>query len=277
MLSPGEARAGDLRTTTGDWALRFTPYVWATSLRGTSVVRGHSVDVDVSVAELLQRPIPRDLFAITAGFEARNDRFAVLGDVFYARVAAARAGARSVTIDRGIDLTLGGTARIDVEQAIVELAAAYEVVRWPAAAGSTTAIDLYAGARVWWQRVGVGVAAAAVVDVGGFVFAGGRALARSGEVSWVDPIVGLRLRHDFAPGHHLYVSGDVGGFEVGSRFAWQAQGGYRFDLGATGNVVWSGLVGYRALYTDYGRGEGRTAYRFDILQHGPVIGLSARF
>jgi hypothetical protein len=37
------------------------------------------------------------------------------------------------------------------------------------------------------------------------------------------------------------------------------------------------VIGYRALYVDYVQGEGRSRYEFDMLQHGPVLGLSAKF
>ena len=42
-------------------------------------------------------------------------------------------------------------------------------------------------------------------------------------------------------------------------------------------VTFSGVVGYRALSVGYAQGEGRRRYEFDIIQHGPVFGISARF
>ena len=77
--------------------------------------------------------------------------------------------------------------------------------------------------------------------------------------------------------HEFTLSGDVGGFGVGSEFSWQAIGAYRFDFAKTSHVTWSGMIGYRALYVDYERGTGVTRYEFDVLQHGPVVGISARF
>jgi hypothetical protein len=96
-------------------------------------------------------------------------------------------------------------------------------------------------------------------------------------VTWVDPLVGLRLRHQFTPGHELTLSGDVGGFGAGSEFSWQAIGAYRFALAQAYGATWSGLLGYRALYVDYSKGAGDTLYQFDMLQHGPIAGISARF
>jgi hypothetical protein len=64
---------------------------------------------------------------------------------------------------------------------------------------------------------------------------------------------------------------------VGSDFSWQAIGAYGFELGTYQGITFSGVVGYRALYVDYVQGEGRQRYEFDMLVHGPVLGLSARF
>ncbi len=71
--------------------------------------------------------------------------------------------------------------------------------------------------------------------------------------------------------------GDVGGFDVGSRFAWQAIAGYGFDFAVWNGITFSGVLGYRGLYVDYAHGAGRQGYEFDMLQHGPVLGVSMRF
>ena len=104
-----------------------------------------------------------------------------------------------------------------------------------------------------------------------------RAIAKSGSVDWTDPFIGARLRLAVAPGHEIIVRGDVGGFDVGSKFSWQAIAGYQFDFAAWSGITFSGLLGYRALYVDYTQGEGRRHYEFDMLQHGPVLGLTMRF
>src|SRR5215212_1479688 len=52
---------------------------------------------------------------------------------------------------------------------------------------------------------------------------------------------------------------------------------YSFDFGVYNGVTFSGVIGYRALSVDYAQGSGRTRYEFDTVQHGPVLGISARF
>ena len=104
-----------------------------------------------------------------------------------------------------------------------------------------------------------------------------RAIAKSGTIDWVDPLVGGRVRLEVAPGHELFVRGDVGGFGASSKFSWQTVGGYSFDYAVQGGITYSGLIGYKALYVDYAQGSGRRRYEFDMLQHGPVVGVSMRF
>jgi len=97
-----------------------------------------------------------------------------------------------------------------------------------------------------------------------------------GDRDWVDPILGLRIGIDAFEHLQLVVDGDVGGFGVGSDFAWSACTliGYRFDMfGADASAV----VGYRALGQDYDQGSGRNAFRWDVTMHGPITGLVMKF
>ena len=113
---------------------------------------------------------------------------------------------------------------------------------------SATALDLLGGARYWNQELDLSLAVDGSVDLGklGLERSGSRAVARSGTLEWVDPFVGLRVRHQLAPGKELQFLGDVGGFGVGSDFTWQFFAGYSFDF-AVWQTTLHGLVGYRAL------------------------------
>ena len=42
------------------------------------------------------------------------------------------------------------------------------------------------------------------------------AVAHAGDLEWVDPVVGGRMRHQFASGSEFNLEGDVGGFGAGS-------------------------------------------------------------
>lgn len=65
-----------------------------------------------------------------------------------------------------------------------------------------------------------------------------------GSKDWVDPIIGLRWLWGFSDRWSLKLRGDIGGFGVGSDFAWQAAG--LIDWQPFKYVSFIG--GYRALY-----------------------------
>lgn len=265
------------------WTIDITPYAWLPSLNGSSTVKGHTSDVDASFfGDLIHREIPKQLFGLMTSFEARNDRFAVIGDFTYLLLGAGKGAAVSKTFGPRVSANVDLDAEVTSKTIIAELAGAYQIARWAGGApGSGTAVDVYGGGRLWWQQADVSLALSAqllvVLPKRTFTVSGNRAYASSGDITWIDPIVGLRLRHEFSPGSELTLSGDVGGFGVGSKFSWQALGAYRWTFAKTNNITWSGMLGYRALYVDYTKGSGDSLYTYDMLQHGPIAGVTARF
>jgi hypothetical protein len=256
--------------TPPSWTYRFTPYGWLTALDGTQTVRGRSVKVDASFIDIVENS--DTLVALMGDFEARNGPFALLGNVAWTKIGFEGDDVRSRALAPGVSRTLSTSLGLNIEMVIAEVGAAYEVARF-----GPVAFDVLAGARYWHQEADLSLDVTAAVQVGDLEVAGSRAFARSGSVDWLDPVIGARLRYTVAPGHELLLRGDIGGFGVGSDFSWQAIGAYGFEFGTYQGITFSGVIGYRALYVDYVQGEGRQRYEFDMLQHGPVLGLSARF
>jgi hypothetical protein len=273
-----EASAADLalaapqvvQTAPSPWSFRFVPYGWLTSMKGTQTVRGRSVKVDASFIDILEKS--DTLVALMGDFEARFGRFALLADLVWSKVGFEGGTVRSRSLAPGITGTVGASLGLDVQMAILEAGAAYEIAR-----SGPLAIDILGGLRYWYQEADLSLSLAAGVDVSDIEVVGFRGIARSGSVDWLDPVIGARFRYEVLPGHNLFLRGDVGGFGAGSKFSWQAIGGYTFDFAIYHGVTFSGVVGYRALFVDYAQGEGRRRYEFDMLQHGPVLGISARF
>jgi hypothetical protein len=264
------------------WRFDITPYAWMPSLNGSSTIKGHTTEIDATFfGDLIHREIPRQLFGLMTAFEARNDRFAIIGDFTYLKLGVSKSGQRSETLDPRLTIAAGANFETTIKMIIAELAGAYQLAHWGSPAASATSIDIYAGGRLWSQQaeasLNVSATLAALLPRQSFELNGGRAYAKSGDITWVDPLVGLRVRHQFTPGHELTLSGDIGGFGVGSELSWQAVGAYRFAFAKIYGADWSGMIGYRALYADYSKGAGNTLYRFDVLQHGPMVGVSARF
>jgi len=278
--TPGAARAADLGPSQApvfeapplppSWSFRFVPYGWLIAMDGTQTVRGRSVKVDASFADIVEKS--DSLIALMGDFEARRGPFALYGDVVWTKIGVDGGNVRSRAPASGGTAALGTSVKLDITMAIVEVGAAYEVAR-----SGPLAFDILGGARYWHQEADLSFDVAGVADIGDLPVAGARAFARSGSVDWLDPMIGARLRYAVAPGHELVLRGDIGGFGLGSDFSWQAIGAYGFDLGTYQGITFSGVIGYRALYVDYAQGEGRRRYEFDMLQHGPVLGLSARF
>ena len=102
-------------------------------------------------------------------------------------------------------------------------------------------------------------------------------LSAEKSVSWFDPLVGARIRHQFAPTWNFVLSGDVGGFGVGSKFSWQALALLEHEIYRSKTATWSAMLGYKALNVDYSQGSGLTLYTFDMTIHGPILGVTARF
>jgi hypothetical protein len=265
------------------WRFDITPYVWTLSPNGTSTIKGHTADVDATFfGDLIHRKIPKELFGLMTAFEVRNDRFAILGDFTYLLIGAGKSGSRSISLDPILTSDVSANFGTTLKMIITEIAGAFEIARLGSPAKSATAVDIYAGGRLFWQqataslnvdaRLGLMLPSSRI-----FTVSGNRAYVYSGDVTWVDPLVGLRVRHQFSPGQEMTLSGDVGGFGVGSDFSWQAIGAYRLTFAQAYGASWSGMLGYRALYTDYSKGSGDTLYRYNMLQHGPIVGISARF
>ena len=100
--------------------------------------------------------------------------------------------------------------------------------------------------------------------------------ANSGDMEWVDPFIGARIRHDFGGGQILTLVADVGGFGVGSDFSWQTIATYAFDVNCFGTSI-NTVVGYRALAVDYREDGSFGDNGMDLIEHGPIVGLNLRW
>jgi hypothetical protein len=256
------------------WTFTFTPYSWLAGLDGHTTVKRRTADIDADPIEVLEH---LDGVPWMSYGELRIGKLGLYGDIVYAPLGT----------DAGVARTFGGATLdaslgVDVEQTIAEIGAAYEIAGWRSGSlvgygTGFTAIDVLAGARYWRQDIAIRLALTATLDIAGLDLSGSRAVARAGDVEWVDPLVGLRLRHRLAPGQEIVLRGDVGGFDAGSTFSWNVLAAFSWQLAVHHGVTYSGVLGYRALAVDYAKGSGATRYEYDVVQHGPLIGLKASF
>ena len=97
----------------------------------------------------------------------------------------------------------------------------------------------------------------------------------NGSQEWLDPIIGARYKWKISRKWMLSLRGDIGGFDIGdaSDFTWNLIGLIKFQPWK--HVSFFG--GYRALYHDYETGSGLNKFKFDMLMHGPALGVDLIF
>jgi hypothetical protein len=265
------------------WRFSMTAYGWLSWVKGDETVKGRTVGVDASPKDLINALDWGGGLPIWMSYvEARNGKLSLFNDVIYSKLSAGGAFAKSRT-GQLTTLSLAGSLDAEYKQTTIELGAAYEV--WSNGMGlapGATAIDLLAGIRYWRQNLDLSADLAATLAangglIPGLAISGGRVFARSGTIDWVDPMIGARLRYATAPGQHLTLRADVGGFGAGSEFTWHAIATYDWRLYTSASHSIDAYFGYKALYVDYVKGQGTSRYEYDILQHGPVTGLTVRF
>lgn len=224
-----------------DWTFTAAPYLWASGLDGTVGAFGiPAQSVDLSFGDIVE-----DLdFAFMAVAEARRGRFSIGVDLAYARLSdgvATPAGVVATSIDAKVTTFMG------------TVVAGYDLVP-----DSRTDVDLIAGARFWSVDNDLRV-------VGGPL--GGRAFSDGDD--WVDPVVGLKLRHSID--EKLYLAGwaMVGGFGAGSDSMWDVMGGVGYRVSDRVSLYF----GYRAAGVDYSSG----GFVYDVTQKGPIFGGVFRF
>jgi hypothetical protein len=273
----------------GDWAVSFTPYGWLSFLSGSQTVKGRTATIDTNVFQMFDKS--QSLIPFMGYVEARfQDRIGFFVDLMYMNLTAGDAKTRDFTVNPFVTGSIAANASVNLETLTVQFGGAYELakigpdrsVEGPGMAGvGRTAFDILAGGRYWYQKadITVNVTGTLTANIDNLELSADRSklIARSGAVTWVDPYVGLRIRHKLASRQDLLLEGDIGGFGLGSRISWQALATYKYEFATTGSVAWAGVLGYRFLYVDYTQGWGNSFFELNLLQHGPVIGLSARF
>tara|TARA_R110002020_G_scaffold26460_16_gene85494 strand:+ start:140 stop:898 length:759 start_codon:yes stop_codon:yes gene_type:complete len=227
------------------WRFQLTPYLWAAGSATEVQPRagGPTLRSDMKFGEVLDN-LDGALF-LTA--TARYKRFVLLGDLTW--VSLSNEG--SITSKLAVPVAIKG----DVTQTSETLAAGYSVVSQP---GVT--LDLVGGLRAW--QIDTSVSAEARIAP---YYTLGASTSRN--LSWVDPIVGMRLNAALSPKWSLTGYGDAGGYD--GRSTWQLLGtlNYRFS------DRFSVSAGYRHMSIEYE--DAKT--RLDIDMSGPLIGASLRF
>ncbi len=237
---PGVAGAGDpapvaasVETVeTSDWDYSITPFLWATGMSGTISNGPITVNADLSFSTILKN-LDMGMFI---DFRARKDSWEYGGNLVYADLSTSVKGPIA-----------GNKNKIGMKSTIFEADVKYYY---------SDQVFAYGGARYY--------------DISSTISLGGP-MARNAAVSksWVDPTIGGGFAVAIDDRWSFVGKGDIGGFGIGSDFAWQAQAYVQYESSDTIAI----LAGYRHLDFDYTGG----GTRIDMTMTGPVFGVRIKF
>jgi len=182
-------------------------------------------------------------FTFMANGELRWNKIGVYGDFIYLNLADKKATPGP----------LYGSAKVDLKSLIVTTALTYQLYQDDAGW-----IEGMAGARIWSLDTTLNLTAGI-----------NPAASASDTISWVDPVIGVRLRHAISQKMFLTGTGLIGGFGAGSDFMWDIFGGIGYNF----TPAFSTTAGFRALGVNYSKGG-------DIVKlttYGPLISFNLGF
>lgn len=263
-----------------DWRFTATLYAWAVNLTGNTTVHGNTVDYNASIFDIIQKS--DSLLGFMGDFEADKGRFGFYADLVWARIGVPASAATYRNPVPGVTLSAQANAAATISLTIFEAAGLYEVGKWTGSEQSFTALDFYAGGRFWnvSNQINLDLTGSiAFSDPAQIDRSKTIAVADSGNLFWADPMIGLRLRHQFTPSQHAFLKADVGGFGLSgsSLFSWQAEAVYSYAWQYSGYAL-AADIGYRALSTNVNfPNTGAFVNNIDLVIHGPVIGLTVKF
>lgn len=241
---PAGAQAADLPPVpdTSDWRFTTAIYGWGAGLSGDVGVFGLPVqNVDLPFSDLVQSLD----FAFMGLAEARKGRFMMGIDVTYTNVGDT---VKSPIANPFIE-------KIDATNSSLMLTG---LVGYGIYDTDMARLDLVAGARMWSVNNDFKVKGGLLDGV-----------EKSDGATWVDPLVGAKLRVDVLPDVYISSWAMIGGFGAGSELMWDLMGGagYRF------NDNFSLFAGYRATSVDYSN----DGFVYDVVEQGPVAALVLQF
>lgn len=258
------------------WRINAALYGWAINVSGNVTVRNQTLDTNASTIDLLQKS--DSLAGLMGYFEANKGSVGFYSDLVFTKLGFGAGQTRYRNPLPGLQVSATANAALTYQLFVVEMGGLVELHRWPGSDSSFTAIDGILGFRYWNNQVAASFDANINIDYSPLHIqrSFGIATARSDVVQWVDPVLGLRLRHRFTPNQEVFVRGDVGGFGLGSQFAWQAVGAYSYAWQFSGYQI-AAVIGFRALGVNYSSGSGTDTFGINEVLYGPIIGASFRF
>jgi hypothetical protein len=233
---PGIVTAQD-----GAWRHTLFVYVMGAALKGDAHVGPLHVPVDMSVSDVFDALE----FGAMGAYRADNGTWSITGDATFMGLGGTGTGPR-----RGL---IKGD--VDVDQTTLSLTLGRRVAPSLEALFSLSYFDLSTDLKVTTTGP-----------------AGLLSEKKSAGADWIDPLVGLQYNVPIGDDWRLNLRGDVGGFGIGSEFAYQVLTNLRWQASERVGVAF----GYRLIAFDYEDGErdGPGYQRYDLVEQGPFVGIT---
>ena len=238
------------------WEFSVAPYLWGAGLNGTVEAGHQTADVNVTFSDIWDA---LDV-GVLAAAEARYGKLSLTSNVIYMKLSTSA----ERPVGSLIPIAPPGSfqVRLTSKMTIIELRPTYEVLSLPLFGDERRiALDLGPGARIWWLDNHLDVKLSPGVPAGPF------SQRFDASTDWVDFVGVARVRAQLTEKIGLVVSGDYGGFDIGSSShrTWSALGFLSYRLGES----WDLAAGYRTLSIDRGP--------VNLDMAGPLVGASYRF
>jgi len=247
------------------WSTRATVSAWYPSLNGDQSLRGGpKFDIDLidqadnQIAPLLELAFQRDRWSvITSGFLFGIDQSATVDGGSFT--------------SGGVTVNQGDRVSYDIKYGSADLLIGYRLPSVPinnGVAGDPFSVpddgvglffDVLAGARLWHLDY-------QMEQVGGPELIDERS-------TWVDPVIGARMLLDLPKGWGMELRSDIGGFGVGSDFAWNIEVAFQGQVAENIGVE----IGFRHLQTDYETGSGADELNWEMALAGLYGSVVIRF
>lgn len=232
------------------WAVIVSPYVWTAAMKGNASLGGHDTTVDVPFKDTLHHLN----FALMGAIEVTTGRWGV-----YFNGETVKTSQDEVV--RTLQLGFSSTMSMIAGGAYYRIYESRLGGNTVFGAPRTFAIEPTAGVR--WTRLSARLSTGPI------------SVEKS--VDWTDPFVGVRLSADVNERWNIFAEADIGGFRSGSQMSVNAQvyAGYRTMILDRPTIL---RAGYRVLHQNYETADFTGhMFRWDVTQHGPVVGFSMYF
>jgi hypothetical protein len=215
-------------------------YALGIGIDGEATAGPLTADIDVSVSEVFENLE----FGAMGSYRWDSDPWAFQVDVMYAGLSGDKESSRG-----------HARATVDLDQTMIEVDAGYQF---------TENLEVMVGARYWDYETEL------ILQASGPL---GNVQRGEGGDGWTDPLIGLRLVAPLGEHWAFAARGDVGGFGVGSDFAWHVTAFFDWRIGKQ----FSMLVGYRIFDVEFEDEGAGGQFGLDLQQSGPGLGVAFSF